>query len=67
MKTITLSATLFKKVEAYWGNEFLMYWNRGKPTSPHAESLQFKKADAHQIFKMIEKVLEKADKVEEIG
>lgn len=59
MKTITIGPELFEKVEKYWGNEFLMFWCRGRRVSN--DSFKFTKYDAHQIYRMIGKVLEKVN------
>lgn len=62
MKTIHISEELFERVEAYWGNEFLLVWKRGKQTTLQGDSFQFKNADAHKVHEMIGKVIEKHSK-----
>lgn len=53
MTLISISNELFQRLEAYYGNEFLMVWKRGDPQTLHFDSLKFKNKDAKKLHDMM--------------
>lgn len=57
--TVSIPKDVFKKVEAYWGNEFLMIWYKGKQAIPFSDQyFSFSKRNAEKIHIMIAQALE---------